>query len=553
MEDVKRGVAIGRKMPSWRAVVPLTALALAAVGVVACTAEPVEETASDKGQLAYKPNQFDAQLAIPLTGSPLASKSYEFCAMDRGLNLPNAVMLAWMSANAYGDHFGSWKGAPTVEGIASVQFPGAIMSAFRQLGFGNPGEDAIWTREGARLADAWRDNKSAAQQLATRMFTQFDSNRGIGKLHGTNPEGYKDGNERFSAASTQVYFLHNRTNRTAVIAFRGTQPVEGNRADVYADLDYDLVDLEDGTNNASPQQGIQVHRGFRTALFERTGGTSSIERRLVDRLKLLPAETQVWITGHSLGGALANVFALLALREQEEKARFGVAGLVTFGAPEVGNAAFGAELRRRLEKAGALHQRFVYGRDPVPRVVEFGRQRTVFFRELDAYQHATRVSDASGWPDARFGSLEIQLPCVNAAPQSGKLFSSPVPSDVSRCAVGLNEIFAGQADHAIRNYYNALVRALRETPKTHAAQQCRKTNEWRAACSGLLECLSNDGGASCASGPNCAAGVCDDLRRCESVGNGGWSCFETYCGASPKVPESVRACWSGNGGWGCFR
>jgi hypothetical protein len=535
---------------------PFVARSLAGIAVVlgamACNAETEGDVASDQGQ-AVSPSQVDTQLAIPLTGSPLAANAYEFCSMDRGLNLPNSVLLAWMSANAYGDHFGTWQGAPAVEGIASVRYPGAIFSAFRQLGFGNPGEDALWTREGVAIANAFRDNKrAAADELSTRMFTRFDPSRGMGKLHGTNPAGYKDGNQQFSSAGTQVYFLHNRADRTAIVAFRGTQPVEGNRADIYADLDYNLVNLDNGSDGVGPQDGVQVHRGFRTALFESTGATSSIERRLLERIKTLPAGTQVFITGHSLGGALANVFTLLALRAQE-KSPYQVAGLVTFGSPEVGNAGFGAELRRRIEQAGALHQRFVYGRDPVPRVVQFGRERILLFRELDAYQHATRVSDAAGWPDAQFGSLEVQLPCVNATPPSGALFASPVPSDVARCASTPREVLDGQADHAIRNYYDALVRALRQTPRTHPAQQCRKTTEWRSACRGLVKCLSESGGTACASPSNCAGGLCDDIRRCESDGNGGWSCFDAYCGESPRVAESVRTCWAANGGWGCFR
>jgi hypothetical protein len=554
-------------------ILPGAALAALSLSLGACAPDAFDDSDSlgtTRDQLAYDEAEINSQLPIDLPPGR-GTERFDFCPMDRDLNLANARWLAWMSANAYNDHFGTWPGQE-IEGISQVRYPGAIFSAFSALGFGNPGEDVLWVRAGEELADSLRRDPTR-NPLASLLFTQLNPNRGMGKLSGTDPAGYEDGNFHFTAAGTQVYFIHNRRLRTALVMFRGTQPTEGNGADVVADLDYELVRLDDGSNPRDPRDGVQVHRGFRTALHETSGSTSNILSRLLRRLQQLPPGTQLWVTGHSLGGALANLFAVHALQEQQSArgSRYEFAGLVTFGAPEVGNDAFGAELRRRLMSAGALHQRFVYGRDPVPRAVEFGRGRILLFRELDAYQHATRVEDygrdlfgrehGGGWEGAQYGSLEVQLPCLDsAAGRDGRLYSSPVPGSYDRCARGVHELLDGQADHAIRNYYDALVRAERALPAGDGDSTCEQTDGWRSACTRLTRCLSSLGGAGCAQAPRDGgamsgqyARVVDGIRSCESDGDGGWACFQTYCSEAPTVPESVRTCWSANGGWSCFR
>lgn len=555
-------------------ILPRTAFAALAVTVGACATENFGEGDTlgvTQDPLAYDEAEINSQLPIDLPPGRGAER-FDFCPMDRDLNLANARWLAWMSANAYNDHFGTWPDQE-IEGISQVRYPGAIFSAFSALGFGNPGEDLLWVRAGAQVADNFRRDPARNHVLVNHLFTQLNPNRGMGKLSGTDPEGYADGNFHFTAAGTQVYFIHNRSLRTVLVVFRGTQPTEGNGADVVADLDYELVRLSDGSNPSDPNDGVQVHRGFRTALHESTGSTSNILARLLQRLRHVPPGTQLWVTGHSLGGALANLFALHALQEQQSSggSRYELAGLVTFGAPEVGNQGFGAELRRRMMAAGALHQRFVYGRDPVPRAVEFGRGRILLFRELDAYQHATREEDyhrglfgresGGGWEGAQYGSLEVQLPCLDSRARGDeRLYASPVPASYDRCAGSVRELLDGQADHAVRNYYDAIVRAERALPASDGARACEQTDGWRSACTTLTRCLSSRGGAACAQAPRGGgamseqyARIVEDIRACESDGDGGWACFQTYCGAAPAVPSSVRECWSANGGWSCFR
>lgn len=135
----------------------------------------------------------------------------------------------------------------------------------------------------------------------------------------------------------------------AAIAFRGTQTFLPGRdpltllgeiaGDVLTDVRIPLVRAR------KPAHG-RVHRGFRSALDE----IWEPLEQLVDRLR--KEHRAIWLTGHSLGGALA----ILAASRLS-----GVRGVYAFGAPLVGDGEFRAGLPVRPV-------RFVHGSDLVARV-----------------------------------------------------------------------------------------------------------------------------------------------------------------------------------------
>lgn len=125
-------------------------------------------------------------------------------------------------------------------------------------------------------------------------------------------------------------------DRDCVIAFRGTDDA----ADWLTNLEVDRV----------KQWGCKVHSGF-----------SGVEKRLTHQIaQVLPEAQRYWITGHSLGGALATLFAV-----RLSDARFNVAGLYTFGSPRVGCRCFAQHADYALK---GRHFRVVHGNDIVPRV-----------------------------------------------------------------------------------------------------------------------------------------------------------------------------------------
>ncbi|MFZ6679207.1 lipase family protein [Undibacterium sp. Tian12W] len=119
-------------------------------------------------------------------------------------------------------------------------------------------------------------------------------------------------------ANTQTQGFAVIKGDTAYIAFRGTQP------DDPTDI------LIDGLFWPVNWQGDgQVHDGFLRAY-------DSIATQLNDWLKNCTAN-KIYITGHSLGAAIATLAAALLPDSR----------LVTFGSPRVGNASFAAMFKNR--------------------------------------------------------------------------------------------------------------------------------------------------------------------------------------------------------------
>ncbi len=147
----------------------------------------------------------------------------------------------------------------------------------------------------------------------------------------------------FNRSSTQCFVAAN--DRFAIIAFRGSEiwkrgePFDPGRivADLATNIDVRLTEWN---------RGGRVHNGFKTALDE-------VWDELQSEIVALQAQgLKIWVTGHSLGGALAT---LAADRLAE------VQGVYTFGSPRVGDDQFQATYRPKAF-------RLVNGRDIVARV-----------------------------------------------------------------------------------------------------------------------------------------------------------------------------------------
>jgi triacylglycerol lipase len=143
------------------------------------------------------------------------------------------------------------------------------------------------------------------------------------------------------------------SDEAIVVAFRGTQP---NRPmDWFADFR--------ATSDPWDHNAGKVHSGFYSALRHVWGvalpAGEVLPRRLVNR-----GNKNIWVTGHSLGGALAVLCAAQALFVS----KVPVQGVYTFGQPRVGSKAFADAVNAKL---GSGIFRFVNDRDIVPRVPLF--------------------------------------------------------------------------------------------------------------------------------------------------------------------------------------
>ena len=146
-------------------------------------------------------------------------------------------------------------------------------------------------------------------------------------------------------------------DETVIVSFRGTRET----ADWFvSNFRWFPVNLK------SKSRGIKVHRGFQQTLLnyrDKTTGLKSIDalwKHLAD-LDLLKGR-KVVLTGHSLGGALATLFAVQLREKHPEYTRESLVEIVTFGAPSVG-------LQQFKEFYGELNDltlRIINGSDIVP-------------------------------------------------------------------------------------------------------------------------------------------------------------------------------------------
>lgn len=104
-----------------------------------------------------------------------------------------------------------------------------------------------------------------------------------------------------------------------------------------------------------PWKNTRVHEGFQDAFLP----TALLIGKALGELR---RTHEIWVTGHSLGGALA-VLLTATLLENE----IPVEGLYTFGAPRVGDKAFARGLNRAL--TGKAHYRVVNEGDLVPHLL----------------------------------------------------------------------------------------------------------------------------------------------------------------------------------------
>jgi hypothetical protein len=269
------------------------------------------------------------------------SLGIDFCPTGTDGNFYNALWLSHLSANAYA-RFGV-----LAENLGELGFgePGeaewlaGCFAAAEELRFGGESTDPCY----ARWAEA--EPRAAASSRAADLFEHYL----IHDVHdGWNIELLSDAeldDDGLRWRSTQALFARHGTLPFAVVAFRGTE-----------DLSDGLVDGDflrkgfwiDWTYT-------KVHSGFSEAL-------DPVEPMLRRKLRELGDDVNVWVTGHSLGAALATLFVARLMDTGDDDR---VRGLYTFGSPRVGNGAF-AEVFERLARERRIDlMRFHNRRDPV--------------------------------------------------------------------------------------------------------------------------------------------------------------------------------------------
>ncbi len=121
---------------------------------------------------------------------------------------------------------------------------------------------------------------------------------------------------------TQAFIAGN--DKDIIVAFRGTEPIN------FTDWKTDLKLRKLPVPLANSNQKVHVHEGFWQAL-------DLVWDEIIEGIRTFHNQGQsIWLTGHSLGGALAN----LAAFRLSQSSDFSFSGLYSFGQPRVGTSGF---------------------------------------------------------------------------------------------------------------------------------------------------------------------------------------------------------------------
>ncbi|KAL2867011.1 lipase family protein [Aspergillus lucknowensis] len=147
---------------------------------------------------------------------------------------------------------------------------------------------------------------------------------------------------------TAGFIAVDHTDDLLVLSFRDTV----SKANGQTDMGYLQVDA------STACQGCKAHAGFWTAIG---AALINLSRALEDARARYPSHRLV-LTGHSLGGALATLYAVLL------RVRGVYVDLYTFGAPSVRNRAFARAITTEWQGLGANY-RVTHADDKTPKIL----------------------------------------------------------------------------------------------------------------------------------------------------------------------------------------
>lgn len=205
------------------------------------------------------------------------------------------------------------------------------------------------------------------------------------------------------------------------VSFRGT--VMNKKDDVLTDLSLQLkrLVLPKEVQQVMGYDFVLIHRGFRRyiGLADNVGTCNRIINLLEDLMEEAKgqySEYSVYVTGHSLGGALAQVFAFLlagGTRLDKFFRNFRVT-CVSFASPPVGDHRF-KECYEMLERKRRLrHLRFSNSGDPVTVTLPYFQQsglRVHYSRDGDGATYIDYNTNDDFWGQVK--RLNIFNPTIN--------------------------------------------------------------------------------------------------------------------------------------------
>lgn len=222
-----------------------------------------------------------------------------------------------------------------------------------------------------------------------------------------------------------------RAPGVVLVAFRGTESV----ADWVGNLKLIKTDYENFG---------QVHYGFLECYKSVRAAVKDAARQAAG------SGAKLWITGHSLGGALATLAAADVYKTCK------VAGVYTFGQPRLGNTAFQNYIANNL---GSRFYRFVNDDDIVPQLPPGFNHvgQLVHFDGDGQPRNADSASEAEAvepppLTEAEFKALQRQIQAIESTAEALSMSDTALDATVEG-------LFPSFSDHRIEHYI-AIIRRL---------------------------------------------------------------------------------------------
>jgi hypothetical protein len=286
------------------------------------------------------------------------------------LNLRNAYMLGYLSTMAYVDYLRYvYSPVPSqnssfIKGIRDDNEK--FIDEFEKKMFYLFTSSPTFTPSIKRISTTTRtltEKPTAIAALAEPAVT-FDF------IHKCNPAGY-DPEAILISTPTTIYVIFRGTDRVSCNVSKG-----GYTWAEWMSSDFKFLKRDASVLNAQVQG--QVHRGMVESLLSQAAGdTKNFADELASVISLhlknksTGVNKKVWISGHSLGGGHAQLFAMFLKFNYNITAQ----GLYIYEAPHPGDAKFVTQLNNTIGKNKI--QRFEFGDDPIPtlppQVFLFGR------------------------------------------------------------------------------------------------------------------------------------------------------------------------------------
>jgi predicted lipase len=183
----------------------------------------------------------------------------------------------------------------------------------------------------------------------------------------------------FVFRNAQAHVAFNREHFLILLSFKGTDSIWN----ILNNLDMSYTKKEEIKNKEFEVDGLEVHNGFFLYFQELVNKLDASVKKVFGILakEYYEKGIKIVVTGHSLGGAAATLYAyhlkqnLVNILDFEETNYSVDVRLYTFGSPRVGNRKFSQEVNKIIGKEKIYTVQ--YKSDPVPKLPDYGEGQFV--------------------------------------------------------------------------------------------------------------------------------------------------------------------------------